>query len=177
MLLAALNPRMLRLAGELADGVILAWTPETELSEQVDMVRQGAVQAGRDPSAIHIVAVAHAYAGDEPERAREVMRRHIVGYATVATHRARFARVISNLDEVEAKWRRGDRRGAAALINDEVLDAYCAIGDAAAIARLDAFRARGVDMPVLLTVSTCPDDVAGPRSTLRTVAALLDARR
>ena len=46
--IAALGPRMLRLAGEIADGVLLSWAASSYLKEAIRQVREGAVSAGRD---------------------------------------------------------------------------------------------------------------------------------
>ena len=48
--LAAIGPRALRLAGAVADGVLLnAYTPTTYISYAVDEVRRAARETGRDP--------------------------------------------------------------------------------------------------------------------------------
>ena len=52
--IAALGPRMLRLAGAIADGVLLSWTAASYLEQAIQLVRDGAVKAGRDPSEVEI---------------------------------------------------------------------------------------------------------------------------
>src|SRR5262245_37045793 len=52
--LAALRSGMLRLAGEVADGVILNWLAPEDVPRCVAIVRESAANAGRDPSAIEI---------------------------------------------------------------------------------------------------------------------------
>ena len=50
--LAALNPAMLRLAGEIADGVLFNYSPAEAIGPMIAEVRKGAEAAGRDPSTI-----------------------------------------------------------------------------------------------------------------------------
>lgn len=47
VLLAAMNPAMLRLAGRIADGVFITWTPPGEVSGRLASVRDGEAAAGR----------------------------------------------------------------------------------------------------------------------------------
>lgn len=47
VLLAAMNPAMLRLAGQAADGVFLTWTPPGEVAGRLAHVRDGERAAGR----------------------------------------------------------------------------------------------------------------------------------
>jgi alkanesulfonate monooxygenase SsuD/methylene tetrahydromethanopterin reductase-like flavin-dependent oxidoreductase (luciferase family) len=46
VLLAAMNPAMLRLAGQAADGVFLTWTPPGEVAGRLARVRDGEKAAG-----------------------------------------------------------------------------------------------------------------------------------
>ena len=50
--IAALGPRMLELAGAIADGVMLSWTAASYLEQAIQLVRDGASKAGRDPSEV-----------------------------------------------------------------------------------------------------------------------------
>ena len=48
--LAALKPKMVRLAGEIADGVLLNFSPKEYVEEAVGLVREGEAAAGREPA-------------------------------------------------------------------------------------------------------------------------------
>jgi 5,10-methylenetetrahydromethanopterin reductase len=55
LFLSAGQPRMLRLAGRAADGAIILGVAVPEVAErQIELVRQGAAEAGRDPSEVFI---------------------------------------------------------------------------------------------------------------------------
>ncbi len=52
--IAALGPKATRLAGEIADGVILNWCTPERVAEARDAIRAAAGEAGRDPDAVTI---------------------------------------------------------------------------------------------------------------------------
>ena len=70
--LAGLSPGMLRLAGEIADGVVL-WlcNPNYIRDVVVPTVREGCVKAGRDPEAFDVVAAVPSAVTGDPQAARE----------------------------------------------------------------------------------------------------------
>jgi probable F420-dependent oxidoreductase len=173
--LAAMNPRMLRLAGAIADGVFLTWSRPDEIPAQVDAVREGAEQAGRDPAHVEVVASFWGYAGPEAERARERLRRVVLSYATVPTHAAAFAAAFPGLGEATDAWNAGDRSGALGLVPDSAVHELCAVGEhgkeTADMAR--HFHDAGVDLVVLLPIGAGRGDHDGPFTTVRHTASQL----
>jgi 5,10-methylenetetrahydromethanopterin reductase len=80
--LAANQPRMLRLAGEVADGVILMGGANVEFTRwQIDQVRQGAEEAGRDPGSIPLDLWFSMSVSDDPEQARQDVRPWVASQA------------------------------------------------------------------------------------------------
>jgi F420-dependent oxidoreductase-like protein len=79
--LAGLSPGMLRLAGEIADGVIL-WlcNPNYIRDVVVPTVREGREKAGRAAEGFDIVAPVPSAVTDHPEDARERLRAELVPY-------------------------------------------------------------------------------------------------
>ena len=59
--LAAHKPRLLRLAGERADGVIAAWIPPSEFAQRRAIAEEARLAAGRDPLAYCLYTFAFAY--------------------------------------------------------------------------------------------------------------------
>lgn len=173
----AFNPAMLRTAGAIADGVILAFCPLEGLVQRVEHVREGAAAAGRDPAEVEIFAYVNAYAGDRVDEAMHRFRRLVLQYAVQPTHRAGFVEVFPRIDEATDLWRGGDRSGALTLVPDESVLRLCPVGDASdVVARLNAVRAAGVDVPVLFPQSLCPGDVQTPTLTIERVADALSAQ-
>jgi alkanesulfonate monooxygenase SsuD/methylene tetrahydromethanopterin reductase-like flavin-dependent oxidoreductase (luciferase family) len=95
--LAGLSPGMLRLAGEIADGVVL-WlcNPNYIRDVVVPTVREGREKAGRELDGFDIVAAVPSAVTDEPEAARERLREELVPYFNLPYYRAMLER--SGLD-------------------------------------------------------------------------------
>ncbi len=161
VMLAAMNPRMLRLAGALGDAVQLTWCPPDEVPGLVAQVRAGAREAGRDPAEVEVVASFFGYGGPETEAALERYRRFVLAYALQGTHREAFRGSIPEIDEADRRWRAGERKEALALVADEAVQRLCAVGAAAVAQRSRALYAAGIDTPVLLPAGARPGDFDG----------------
>jgi F420-dependent oxidoreductase-like protein len=98
--LAGLSPGMLRLAGEIADGVIL-WlcNPNYIRDVVVPTVREGREKAGRPLEGFDIVAAVPSAVTEDPEAARETLRGELVTYFNLPYYRKMLER--SGLDPDE----------------------------------------------------------------------------
>src|SRR6185436_3413501 len=146
--------------------------PPDEAAEHVGLLREGAERAGRDPSELIVAATFFGYAGPDVAKARERMRRYVMQYASVSTHRDSFARSIPNLEAVEEAWRAGDRRRALSLISDESVDRLTPLGADAIVRRTRELHEAGIDLPIMVVTAAEPGDAEGP---LATIAAIADA--
>ena len=175
--LAALGPRMLELAGEVADGVLLNWIPPEAVPAALARVEAGARRAGRSLANLELAAYVRTAVTEAPGPARQWLARDITGYATVDAY-ARFFAGCGYADEVEqvnAAWRAGNRAGAVGHISPRMLDGITAVGDEAFCRdRLDRFARAGLTHIVVLPVGAEPD----PGPTLwRTMRAFSAGRR
>jgi F420-dependent oxidoreductase-like protein len=95
--LAGLSPGMLRLAGEIADGVVL-WlcNPNYIRDVVVPTVREGREKAGKELEGFDIVAAVPSAVTDEPGAAREQLREEVTPYFNLPYYRAMLER--SGLD-------------------------------------------------------------------------------
>lgn len=91
LVLAALNPGMLQLAGELADGVLLNYLPASAVPWCVEQVRRGEVTGGRTPGSCAIHAYIHLGVADR-EAAGVPARQDLFSYAVVDAYANAFAR-------------------------------------------------------------------------------------
>lgn len=172
VLMGSFNGPMLRLAGAIADGVILAFCPLEELPHRIAEVHAGALEAGRDPEELEIALYMSAYAGSELDAALERFRRLVLQYAVQPTHRAGFVDSIPELERATDMWNRGERRAALKLVPDEAVLRLCPIGSPEhVLARLEAARAAGATLPVLAPQSLSPGDADTPAGTIRAVSA------
>jgi len=91
--IAGLSPAMLRLAGELADGVILWLCEPTYIREVVvPEVTKGREKAGKPLDGFDIVAAVPSAVTDDPGAAREVMRKDLTPYFHLPFYRAMIER-------------------------------------------------------------------------------------
>ena len=79
--LGALGPEMLRLAGELADGVCLNWCTPEQIAWSRERIAEGAARVNRDPSEVKVVEYIRVCIDDDPDTARRAYARATMGYA------------------------------------------------------------------------------------------------
>jgi probable F420-dependent oxidoreductase len=143
--LAALRPQMVKLAADEADAAITNWLSP----EEVPMVRAA---AGPD---CELIARIFVLPTTDADLARTIGRRLVTGYLTVPAYAA-FHDWLGRGDLLKAmqeKWAAGDRRGASAAIPDEVVDDLVIHGDLQTCReRVDAYRAAGLDTPVIAVI-------------------------
>ena len=153
--LAALGPQALRLAGTIADGVILnAYVPTGYVRYAVREIREAARQAGRDPKAIDITCMlvvrltpdAGAIIPGLKQRLVRLLAEPYVGEILLA--QGGFDPGI--LEPLRGAASRADP-AAVELVSDDMVEAFYLVGDAAACrARIADYRDAGVDAPLLL---------------------------
>lgn len=150
--LAALNPRMLALAGAVADGVILNMVPEAAMAQVLGAVRAGAEAAGRDPGEIEVVSRIHVHVSDDREAEMELVRMAFGAYAATLGYN-RFFHWIGFDEEATAireAYARRDREAVTAAMSPRLCDAMAVVGDADTVrSRLRAYAEAGVDVVVL----------------------------
>ena len=170
--LGAINPRMLAVAGEIADAVFMTWCPPSEVAPKQEIVNAAATEVGRNPSDVATVLSFWAYAGPDPEQALERMRRQVLAYSMVPTHQPAFVGTFNNLPEVAEAWQKGDRAKALSLVPDEAVMAQCALGPDMLAERIAAYRDAGVDLPIVLLTGAHIGDDIGPQATVDALSAI-----
>ena len=173
--IAGLGPKMLRLAGEVADGVILYLFTPDGVKDALAQVHEGARAAGRDPSQIDVVMRIGVALDEDPAFLSYMLRRVTTSYAMVDVYNASLTRqgFGEEASTLARLWKEGDRDGAANAITDEMLDALYIAGDIDACNnKLQAFRDAGVTTPVLFPISVSGDPAERLTKTRDTVTAL-----
>jgi alkanesulfonate monooxygenase SsuD/methylene tetrahydromethanopterin reductase-like flavin-dependent oxidoreductase (luciferase family) len=131
--IAALSPAMLRLAGEIGDGVML-WlcNPDYIRDVVVPEVTKGRERAGKELEGFDIVAAVPAAVTDEVDIAKASLRSDLIPYFSLPFYRAMIER-SGYADEIGAfdeAMGRGDTEAAAAAISDRFLEQLAGIGSA-----------------------------------------------
>jgi alkanesulfonate monooxygenase SsuD/methylene tetrahydromethanopterin reductase-like flavin-dependent oxidoreductase (luciferase family) len=149
ILVAALSPNMLRLAGEVADGVVL-WlcNPNYIRDVVVPCVREGREQAGKGLDGFDIVAAVPSAATDDPAAAYAAMRRDLLPYFGLPFYRAMIERSGFGADVAGFDAAGGDAAAMGAAISDDFLGLLTAVGDEAAVrAGLQRYLDAGATSP------------------------------
>lgn len=157
---AALRPGMLRVAGEVGDGAILNWLAPEDIARSVEVVREAARKAGRDPDAIEISARLMCHVDPPAPESDTVARRHITTYLNVPVYRA-FQEWLGRGRELGAMWEaweRGDRRGAVAAVPERVMRDLLLRGTLDEIrARVRRYHEAGLDTAFCQIITSEPD--------------------
>jgi probable F420-dependent oxidoreductase len=169
LVLAALNPGMLRLAGEVADGVLLNYLPASHVAASVAHVREGEAAAGRPEGSTSIYAYVHAGVCERADGI-EAARRDLFSYAVVDSYARSFEQAGFG-DEVAAVRKAhaaGDREAAVAAVSDRMVDAIDVMGDADRVgATVREYVDAGVELPVLMPLPWGKDRMVVVDATLQ----------
>jgi alkanesulfonate monooxygenase SsuD/methylene tetrahydromethanopterin reductase-like flavin-dependent oxidoreductase (luciferase family) len=162
--LAGLAPGMLRLAGEIADGVVL-WlcNPEYVRSTVVPSIAEGRAKAGKSPEGFDIVAAVPAAVTGEPDQAKAQLRSELIPYFSLPFYRKMIE--LSGFGDDLAGF---DSDGVDA-ISDEFLARLAAIGtveEAGAVVR--SYADSGATSPCIGGISKTDFD-----TTLEALAGCL----
>lgn len=151
--LAGLSPKMLELAGEVADGVIL-WlcNPDYIREVVVPHVREGRRRAGKELDGFDIVAAVPTAVTDEVDGARATLRADLAPYFLLPFYRKMIERsgYAADIKLFDEAMERGDASAAAIAISDGFLENLAAIGppDIAAAA-VERYRDAGTTSPCI----------------------------
>ena len=167
--IAALSPAMLRLAGEIADGVML-WLCNAEYVREVAIpaIAQGAAQGGRDLGDIDVVAAIPAAAADDPADARASLRGELLPYFGLPFYRTMIERSGFGPDIAAFDAAGGDGERMRAAISDDFIDSLAGVGGDSAVGdAVRRYRDAGASSPCV--------NVVGGADFERTLAAALAA--
>ncbi len=165
---AALRPGMLNVAGEVADGAILNWLSAADVPRSVEVVREAAAKAGRDPGGIEVTARLLISVDPPSPASDEAARRQVAAYLNVPVYRA-FHEWLGRgeaLDPMWQAWTRGDRRAAVAAVPSEVIRDLIIRGSMSDIREhVRRYFEAGIDT-AFLSLSTLESDPAQRRVLL-----------
>jgi probable F420-dependent oxidoreductase len=138
--IAGYGPKVLHMAGRVADGIILQFADPDLISWCMSFVTEGAKAAGRDPSQIEVMAAAPVWVSDDLAVARERVRWFP---ALVSNHVMDLIRQYKPEDLPPALTNYVRDRGSydylhhcevdssnANFVSDEVVDRFCIVGPA-----------------------------------------------
>ena len=158
MYIAGYGPRVLSIAGRIADGVVIQLADPEIIEWIVGQVRASAAEAGRDPSELTVVACAPAHIGDDIPAACEQVRwfpamvsNHV--FDVLARHDPAelppaLTEYVSRMHREEYDYSEHSRVGAkhGEQISDETCERFCVLGTPEQhVEKLRRLEAAGVD--------------------------------
>jgi probable F420-dependent oxidoreductase len=136
--IAGYGPKVLHMAGRVADGIILQFADPDLISWCLGFVREGARAAGRDPEKVEVMSAAPVWVSDDLALARERVRWFP---ALVSNHVMDLIRQYKPEDLPPALTSYVQDRGSydylhhcvvesdnANFVSDEVVDRFCLVG-------------------------------------------------
>jgi probable F420-dependent oxidoreductase len=131
---AGVNPRMVEVAGRVADGLLGHPLFTTTYLEDVVLpaVERGASRTGRALSEIRIASLLFAAVSDNPEMARREVAAQIAFYASAKTYAPLLERTGFAIEgeRIREAFARGDLGGMVAAVSDRMIDALAVAGTA-----------------------------------------------
>ena len=148
--LAAVFPKMLEIAGEISQGILLTWCTPEHARTAAHHVSTGAARAGKEAQAVELATLLSVSA----EGADDGGMRRVA--ATYAGRFPRYRRLMADAgfaDEVEMvrrAWREGNAVEAERLVPDGLIDRMSLPSDEVARKeRLAEYRESGITLPII----------------------------
>jgi 5,10-methylenetetrahydromethanopterin reductase len=147
--MAAVNKRMVSLASEIADGVLLYLRPVEELKKTVEEIRRKTKRKNFEIACSLVCAVSNK----ESDKARERAAKTLAFYVAVGKYYSKFLSENGFENEVAqiiSEYRKNGGDAAGKIVPDKMLDALaiCGSGEEAAKS-LKRFVSAGVTLPII----------------------------
>jgi F420-dependent oxidoreductase-like protein len=178
--LAAIGPRNLELAGEIADGWLAIFYAPEHAAEHLAVIDAGRAKAGRTRDGFDVAPSVPVVVGDDVAMCAELVRWYAALYVGgMGSREQNFYNQLATrmgygeaAREVQELYLAKRQRDAAAAVPLEFIDRTSLLGPKERIAdRMQAYAAAGV---TTLSVSLFAGDRGSGIQTLRTVAEALD---
>ncbi len=163
--MSALGPRAMRVAGEVADGVLLNWCTPERVRDARTAIQEGAAAAGRDPADVTVAVYVRASLGASDEACMRSLRTAAGEYASYPAYGRQFA--LMGLGAEAERAAVAHAAGRPDDVPERLVRSVALLGDPfAARERLDAYREAGADLPVVYPVATSDDPIGSVARTL-----------
>lgn len=167
--LAALTPASLRLAGEIADGVILNWLPPSGVERAALLVREAAADAGREVKVLAYVRAAAVEDEEATDVARRALREHTYAYVSLPAY-------ANSLRQVGLGPRLDRLADGDDGVLGELTEMLCLLGDTDAIRDgVAAYGEAGLDDVIVYPVPYGDEPAVSVMRTVRAAASSVAA--
>jgi len=170
---AAVTVESAEVGGELADGIMPFLPARSYLTRLVAAARSAAQRAGNDLNALDCIVSIPTFISDDLEQARSAARYNLAFFAQLPFYRKQWRRCgfVDEVNALQAAWKRNDRRAAAALVSDRMVDEVCVFGPPSLCReQLAAFHEAGAALPVIAVSPVNEERLAATRKALSLLA-------
>jgi F420-dependent oxidoreductase-like protein len=178
--LAAIGPKNLELAGEIADGWLAIFYAPEHAAESLSHLRAGADRAGRDLDSFDVVATAGVVIGDDVAACADLLRPNAALYVGgMGSRQQNFYNALAvrmgyadAAAEIQERFLARDYRAAAAAVPQRFIEETALIGSVEAITeRLHAYSESGV---TTLTIAPAAPALGDRLGAVAAIAEALD---
>lgn len=166
--LAGVSRPMVRLAGEIADGVIFNFFPPARVREALTEIAEGAQKAGRNPREIEPALFATAFISDDLEIARKPARTLLSRYGALRFYGNMMARTGFEREIAGIRAAGNDAKAAVAAVTDRMIDATLLVGPEARVReRLAELTSAGIGWAIVFVNPVAEDRASAVKRALR----------
>jgi F420-dependent oxidoreductase-like protein len=178
--IAAIGPKNLELAGEIADGWLAIFFSPEHAGEQMDHVRAGAAKSGRDIAAFDVVPTVPVVLGDDLEACAEPLKLYAALYiGGMGSREKNFYNALARrmgyeqeAQQIQDLYLGGDKAAAMQAVPFNFVDQTSLLGTPERIVdRLQAYAESGV---TTLSITPWAPTHEGRLETLRTIVDAMD---
>ena len=171
--LGVTGPKMRHLTGQVADGVILnsLSTPQF-VRESIELIEQGAREAGRRLSDIEIGSSIVFSASHDRRQALEAAKRGMMFYIIYPEFDpiVRTTKFMSEIQALREAYWGGNVARAYEILTEPIVDAFVVFGTPTECRqKLDEYRAAGLE---LMVIRSCVDKINGMQAVVENIEAL-----
>jgi probable F420-dependent oxidoreductase len=177
ILLAAMGPKMLELAGARSGGTLLNWSSPTEVARAAARVRAGAAGSpeGRDPAKTYVGAYVRVAVDEDRDRARRALAREISSYLALDAYAEHFRRqgFGDEVATVKSAYREGGADAATDAVPEVMLSdlGWYGTPDDDPTGTIERYASSGLDELVARVVVTGDEPVGSVRAVLDAIFA------
>ena len=148
--LAGVSRPMVRLAGEIADGVIFNFFPPARVKQAMSELEEGARKAGHDAGSIVPTLFATAFISNDIEAARRPARTLLSRYGAMPYYGNMLANAGFEEEIAGIRAAAGDAKSALAAVTEKMIDATLLVGPEERVRdRLNELTSPGVGWAII----------------------------
>ena len=170
---ASVTAETAAVGGEEADGIMPFLPARTYLTTLLEAARAAARRVSKDPEQLDCIVSIPTFISEDLEQARSAARYNLAFFAQLPFYRLQWRRCgfVDEVNAMQQAWQTRDRKAAAALVSDRMVEQVCVYGPPSMCReQLAAFHEAGAGMPVLAVSPVNEDRLVATRKALDVLA-------